>query len=216
MPSDMSHLGQRFITVEGIEGVGKSTNMAFISAWLEERGQRVTVTREPGGTPGAEAIRRLVLDTGRDQIPDQSELLLMFAARAAHLQALIVPALEAGDFVLCDRFTDASYAYQGYGRGLSLEAIATLETLVQGDLRPQLTILLDGSFELSVARRAERTETDRFEQEQLAFFERVRSGYLAIAAEHPGRVKRVAAEQSLAEVQRNIASVLTASYPEFG
>lgn len=214
MPSDRRHLGQRFITVEGIEGVGKSTNMAFISAWLEERGQRVTVTREPGGTPGAEAIRRLVLETDRDQIPDQSELLLMFAARAAHLQTLILPALEAGDFVLCDRFTDASYAYQGYGRGLSLEAIEVLETLVQGALRPQLTVLLDGSFELSVARRADRTETDRFEQEQLAFFERVRAGYLAIAAEHPGRVKRVAAEQSLVDVQKDIALILTTSYPE--
>ena len=115
----LSELGKFFITVEGIEGVGKSTNMAFIRSWLEERGAAVVSTREPGGTPGAEAIRKLVLDTGRDEIPDTSELLLMFAARAAHLKNLIVPALESGSFVLCDRFTDASYAYQGCGHVIS-------------------------------------------------------------------------------------------------
>jgi dTMP kinase len=212
----MSQTGQRFITLEGIEGVGKSTNMAFIRQWLEQRGQTVTSTREPGGTAGAEAIRQLVLDTGRDEIPDQSELLLMFAARAAHLQNLVLPALAAGDFVLCDRFTDASYAYQGYGRGLSLEVIATLENLVQGDMRPRLTILLDGSFELSVERRSGRTETDRFEQERLSFFERVRAGYLAIAAANPQRVKVVDANQPLDDVQADIALILAACFVELG
>ena len=210
----MSDMGQRFITLEGIEGVGKSTNMAVIRQWLEAHRQTVISTREPGGTPGAEAIRQLVLDTGRDEIPDQSELLLMFAARAAHLQNLVLPALAAGDFVLCDRFTDASYAYQGYGRGLSLNVIATLETLVQGDMRPGLTILLDGSFELSVERRAGRTETDRFEQERLSFFERVRAGYLAIAAANPERVKVVDASQPLEQVQADIAAILAKRFAE--
>jgi len=212
----MSSAGQRFITLEGIEGVGKSTNMVFIRQWLEARRQTVTSTREPGGTPGAEAIRQLVLDTGRDEIPDQSELLLMFAARAAHLQNLVLPALAAGDFVLCDRFTDASYAYQGYGRGLSLDVIAMLENLVQGEIRPGLTILLDGSFELSVQRRSGRTETDRFEQEHLDFFERVRAGYLAIAAAHPKRVKVVNADQPLLQVQADIAAILAKVFPELG
>jgi dTMP kinase len=212
----MSNAGQRFITLEGIEGVGKSTNIAFIRQWLEARGQTVTSTREPGGTPGAEAIRQLVLATGRDEIPDTSELLLMFAARAAHLQNLVLPALAAGDFVLCDRFTDASYAYQGYGRGLSLDMIAALENLVQGEMRPGLTILLDGSFELSVERRSGRTETDRFEQERFEFFARVRAGYLAIAAAHPQRVKVIAANQPLPQVQTDIAAVLEERFPELG
>jgi len=200
----------RFITVEGIEGVGKSTNIAFIREWLESRGQTVVCTREPGGTPGAEAIRQLVLETGRDELGDSSELLLMFAARAAHLENLILPALEAGQWVICDRFTDATYAYQGAGRGSDTQAIAALESLVQGDLRPGLTLLLDGSFELSVQRRADRTETDRFEQEQLAFFERVREGYLTIAREQPDRMQLIDAGQSLADVQAAIAAILAA------
>ncbi len=205
---------ERFITLEGIEGVGKSTQMAFVTRWLESRGQTVAVTREPGGTPGAEAIRQVVLDTGRDEIPDQSELLLMFAARSAHLDTLIRPALERGEFVLCDRFTDASYAYQGYGRGLPVEAIAQLETLVQGDLRPGLTILLDGSFDLSLQRRAGRTETDRFEQEQRDFFDRVRDGYGALAKAHPERIKVVDAGQTLERVEIEIAALLADAFPE--
>jgi len=206
--------GRKFITVEGIEGVGKSTNMAFIRDWLEQRNAVVTATREPGGTPGAEAIRKLVLDTGRDEIPDQSELLLMFAARAAHLQNLIVPALSRGEFVLCDRFTDASYAYQGGGRGLSMNGIAALEQVVQGELRPGLTLLLDADFSVSVERRAGRTETDRFEQEQLDFFEKVRDVYLERAANEPGRIKVVDASQSLDQVQADIATILSDAYPE--
>jgi dTMP kinase len=210
----LNALGKCFITVEGIEGVGKSTNMAFIHSWLEERGAAVVTTREPGGTPGAEAIRNLVLDTGRDEIPDTSELLLMFAARAAHLKNLIVPALESGSFVLCDRFTDASYAYQGCGRGLPVDTIETLESMVQGDLRPGLTVLLDGSYELSVERRVDRTETDRFEQEKFDFFQKVRNGYLAIAEREPHRVKVIDAGQSIDAVQGAIATVLADFYPE--
>jgi dTMP kinase len=210
----LNALGKRFITFEGIEGVGKSTNMAFVRSWLEERGAKVVATREPGGTPGAEAIRNLVLDTGRDEIPDTSELLLMFAARAAHLKNLIMPALEAGSFVVCDRFTDASYAYQGCGRGLSIETIATLESLVQGDLRPGLTVLLDGSYELSEKRRADRTETDRFEQEKVDFFQKVRRGYLDIAESDPQRVKVVDAGQSIAAVQAAISMVLANFYQD--
>jgi len=201
---------KRFVTVEGIEGVGKSTNIAFIESWLQERGETVVCTREPGGTPGAEAIRNLVLNTDRSELGDQSELLLMFAARAAHLENLIYPALDAGSWVICDRFTDATYAYQGAGREFGFESIAALETIVQGAFRPGLTMLLDGSFELSVKRRAERTETDRFEQEQLAFFERVRAGYLRIAEEQPERFKIINAGQSLDDVQQDIATVLAA------
>jgi len=201
--------GRRFITIEGIEGVGKSTNIAFIEQWLTDNGQTVVCTREPGGTPGAEAIRDLVLNTDRSQLGDQSELLLMFAARAAHLENLIYPALNDDQWVICDRFTDATYAYQGAGREFGFESIAALESLVQGTFRPGLTLLLDGSFELSVKRRAERTETDRFEQEQLSFFERVRNGYLRLADENPQRIKVIDAGQSLESVQSDIAAVLT-------
>jgi len=200
----------RFITVEGIEGVGKSTNIAFIANYLEQRGETVVCTREPGGTPGAEAIRQLVLDTDRSELGDRSELLLMFAARAVHLENLIQPALDAGKWVICDRFTDATYAYQGGGRGFDFAEIAALEQLVQGDLRPGLTLLLDGSFELSVARRAERTETDRFEKEQLDFFGKVRDAYLAIAEQQPQRVRVINAGQTLEQVQQDIAAELDA------
>jgi dTMP kinase len=175
----------KFITIEGGEGVGKSTQIAALRAFLEERGKRVVVTREPGGTPRAERIRELLLEASQEPMPPTSELLLMFAARATHIANVIEPALARGDWVVCDRFTDATYAYQGAGRGMDLQRIATLEQLVQGDLRPDLTLLLDVSLEVSAARALERNAasgtSDRFEQEQRDFFERVRTAYLTRA-----------------------------------
>ncbi len=164
----------KFITVEGIEGVGKT---------------EVVLTREPGGTPLAEAIRALLLDphyTGMDPV---CELQLMFAARAEHLARVIRPALEQGQWVLCDRFTDATYAYQGGGRGIDTAIIARLEKLVQGDFRPHLTLLLDVPVEVGLARAGDRSDPDRFEQEQVEFFERVRQAYLEMAAAEPQRYR---------------------------
>jgi dTMP kinase len=198
----------RFVTLEGIEGVGKSTNVEFVAECLRERGHRVVVTREPGGVPTAERIRGLLLDPALPALPPTAELLLMFAARAVHLNELIWPALRAGAWVVCDRFTDASYAYQGGGRGLSLEWIAQLEQGVQGDFRPDLTLLLDADWAATRERRQRRGIEDRFEQEDLAFFERVRRVYLARAAEEPLRIRCIDAAQPLAAVQSTIRPVL--------
>jgi dTMP kinase len=199
-----------FITVEGIEGVGKSTNMAFIAEQLTAAGHKVCVTREPGGTPIGERIRQLILETPGDGLSDLGELLLMFAARAEHLRTVIRPALERGETVLCDRFTDASFAYQGGGRGLDKALIGTLQAMVQDDLRPDLTVLLDVSLEVSARRVADRGEAeDRFEQEQSLFFQRVREAYLEIARAEPERVKLVDASRDLAQVQADIATELS-------
>jgi len=198
----------KFITVEGIEGVGKSTNMAFIHRQLQAAGRDVLVTREPGGTPLAEAIRTLLLDpafTGMDML---CELQLMFAARAEHLAKVIRPALAAGRWVLCDRFTDATYAYQGGGRGVDAAVIARLEDLVQGGFRPDLTLLLDVPVELGLSRARQRGELDRFEQEEIEFFERVRQAYLDMARRHPGRYRIIDASQSLEAVQQLIRECL--------
>jgi dTMP kinase len=199
----------RFITLEGIEGVGKSTNLRFIAGCLRESGRAVVVTREPGGTAVAERIRRLLLDADADPVPPMSELLLMFAARSAHVAGVIRPALDRGQWVVCDRFTDASYAYQGGGRGLPESAIATLEALVQGDLRPDLTILLDADWAATKARRADRPASDRFEQEGQEFFARVRATYLARASSEPGRIRVVDATAPLVQVQSQIRKVLS-------
>lgn len=199
----------RFITIEGIEGVGKSTNVEFVADFFRARGETVVVTREPGGTEMAERIRGLILDTPRDGLSDTGELLLMFAARAEHLHSLIKPALERGETVVCDRFTDATFAYQGGGRGMSWERIEALQTLVQGDLRPDLTILLDADLSVSVARVEERgAARDRFEQEQAAFFSRVREAYLRIAAQSPQRVRVVDAGRPLEQVRRQVGHIL--------
>jgi dTMP kinase len=199
----------RFITIEGIEGVGKSTNVAFIEAQCKAAGHTVLVTREPGGTPMAERIRDLILATPGEGLSAMGELLLMFAARAEHLASLIRPALERGETVICDRFTDATFAYQGGGRGLDTGLINKLQVIVQGDLRPDLTLLLDAPLEVSVQRIASRGEkVDRFEQEQADFFGRVRTAYLEIAAQAPERVRVVDASQPLAEVQARIAEYL--------
>lgn len=193
----------RFLTFEGIEGVGKSTQIARLATALGARGIDVLVTREPGGTPLAESIRALLLQPREESLPPLAELLLMFAARAVHLRNVIEPQLAQGRWVLCDRFTDATYAYQGAGRGLPTQAIATLETLVQGERRPDLTLLLDAPVALASVRVQERNATggpDRFERERAEFFERVRRGYLALAAAAPERIAIIDARASLAEV----------------
>lgn len=197
-----------FITLEGIEGLGKSTNMAFIEAYLRNAGHDVVVTREPGGTAVAERIRDLILHSKPDEISALAELMLMFAARADHLAQVIKPALAAGRTVLCDRFTDATFAYQGGGRNLDETKIVALRDLVQGDLRPDLTLLLDASLETSAARMAGRAVQDRFEQEELTFFGRVQARYRAIAAAEPQRVKVINADQTLDNVQNDIKEIL--------
>jgi len=177
----------KFITVEGSEGAGKSTNIRYIQDYLKQKKIPFILTREPGGTPVAEKIRDLLLDKANTSLCDDAELLLMFAARAQHLNELIIPALKEGKWVISDRFTDASYAYQGGGRGLSWQKIAQLEQWVQGDLRPDATILLDISVDKGMERVRQRGNTDRFEQEQLNFFNRVRDTYLKLAKDNPER-----------------------------
>jgi len=198
----------KFITVEGIEGVGKTTNIDFIHHQLLAAGHDVVLTREPGGTPLGEAIRGLLLDPEYTGMDSTCELQLMFAARAEHLAKVVWPALQQGRWVLCDRFTDATYAYQGGGRGIDAGRIAQLEQWVQGDFRPDLTLLLDVPVEVGLARAGTRGELDRFEQEQVAFFERVRQCYLAMASEHAGRYRVVDASRSLQQVQAQLAELL--------
>jgi dTMP kinase len=200
-----------FITVEGIEGVGKSTHIESIRAWLTARGREVVVTREPGGTPLAERLRDLVLRPQGENVGAVSELLLMFAARSVHLDNLVRPALARGAVVLCDRFTDASYAYQGTGRGIADAEIAALERLVQGAMRPDLTLLLDAPAEVGLARAAGRIAqggADRFETEKVEFFRRVREKYLERARAEPARIEIVDATASVAQVAGSILRIL--------
>ena len=198
----------RFITIEGGEGAGKSTAQTFLADKLTAQGISVLQTREPGGTPLAEAIRRNLLSVDEEAPVEMAELLLVFAARAQHLAKVVEPALEQGQWVLCDRFTDATYAYQGAGRGLSAEFIGKLETLVQGDRHPDTVILLDMPPQIGLARARARGALDRFEQEEQAFFERVRQGYLERAAAFPNRYVVVDATQELSEVQRSLETVM--------
>ena len=204
----------RFVTLEGAEGVGKSTNVAFVKHFLEDAGCEVVATREPGGTPLAEAIRGIVLSSWEEEMPAHAELLLMFAARSAHLQNLIEPALTRGAWVVCDRFVDASFAYQGAGRGIPTLQVEQLQEWVLGTLRPDLTLLLDAGIETgrerAGARDRARATSDRIETEQLDFFARVRDAYLALARAEPDRIKVVDAGASLPEVQRKIAVQLQA------
>jgi dTMP kinase len=190
-----------FITLEGPEGAGKSTNREYLALQLRAAGLDVVLTREPGGTPLAERIREVLLAPSDEPMNADAELLLMFAARAQHIAQVIRPALQRGAVVLCDRFTDATYAYQGGGRGLPVERIATLERFVQGDLQPHLTLIFDLPIEVGLARASARGRLDRFEQEGRAFFDAVRSAYLARAATDTERYRIVDASQSLAEVQ---------------
>jgi dTMP kinase len=197
-----------FITIEGGEGAGKTTMMERMAAWLAARGRNVVRTREPGGTELAEKLRDILLDKNTVNLSGQAELLLMFAARAQHLAELIRPALRRGDTVLCDRFTDATWAYQGGGRGLPLEDIAVLERLVHGDLQPDLTVLLDLSVEQGLGRASRRGEADRFEEESSGFFERVRQAYLQRATEAPERFAVVDASGPVEEVWVQVEGIL--------
>ena len=198
----------RFITIEGGEGAGKSTAQTFLADKLTAQGISVLQTREPGGTPLAEAIRRNLLSVDEEAPVEMAELFLVFAARAQHLAKVIEPALEQGQWVLCDRFTDATYAYQGAGRGLSAEFIGKLETLVQGDRHPDTVILLDMPPQIGLARARARGALDRFEQEEQEFFERVRQGYLERAAAFPDRYVVVDATQELSEVQKSLEAMM--------
>lgn len=199
-----------FITLEGPEGAGKSTNREYLAELLVQAGIEVVLTREPGGTPLAERIRELLLAPDSEVMAVDTELLLMFAARAQHLAGVIRPALARGAVVLCDRFTDATYAYQGGGRGLAHERIAILEQFVQGDLRPDLTLVFDLPVEVGLARAAARGKLDRFEQEQQSFFEAVRQTYLARAAQAPERYRVLDAAQPLSQVQADLAALVPA------
>lgn len=201
-----------FLTVEGVEGVGKTTNIEFISQWLEDKKVPFIHTREPGGTPLAEEIRELLLAPREEAVDPTAELLMMFAARAQHIEQVIKPALAKGVWVLCDRFTDATYAYQGGGRHMPLDKIVQLEMLVQGEFRPDATILLDLPVEVGLARAAKRGALDRFEQEAESFFEGVRKAYLQRVNETPSRYWLVDAEPSLEQVQHQIAQVLNQIY----
>lgn len=197
-----------FITLEGPEGAGKSTNRDYLAERLESAGCEVLLTREPGGTPLAERIRELLLEPSAEPMAADTELLLVFAARAQHLAQIIRPALAAGQVVLCDRFTDATYAYQGGGRGLSQERIALLENFVQDSLRPDLTLVFDLPVEIGLARAAARGRLDRFEQEAQGFFEAVRQTYLARARLVPERYRLLDAAQPLGAVQAQLDRLL--------
>lgn len=201
----------RFITLEGIEGAGKSTVARFIMEWLNARGMPAVLTREPGGTPLAERVRELVLKPDGEPLPAMAELLLMFAARSIHLTHLIRPALARGEWVICDRFTDATRAYQGAGRGIDRASIESLAALVHGDLAPDLTLLLDLPVEVGLGRaQARRGAADRFEQERAPFFERVRAAYLQLARAEAARFCVVDAGCDLPRVQATVASALEA------
>lgn len=198
----------RFITFEGTEGVGKSTQIANAADTLKKLDIDCIVTREPGGTPMAEAIRELLLAPRDESVNELTELLLMFAARAQHLHTYILPALEKGQWVLCDRFTDATFAYQGGGRGVPSERIALLESLVQGDVRPDYVVLLDAPVEIGMTRAGQRGELDRFEQEAVPFFQRIRDTYLARAGVEPGRYNIVDAAVSFEQVSAKISELM--------
>ncbi len=197
-----------FITLEGIEGAGKSTNLSYIKDILEQAGRGVVMSREPGGTALGERIRALLLDTPGIEIPADTEVLLMFAARAEHLDQIVRPALARGKIVVCDRFTDATYAYQGGGRGVPYERVALLEEWVQGDLRPALTLLFDVPAEIGLQRAGHRSAPDRFERENHQFFERVRQAYLQAAAREPHRIRVIDATASPEQVKQRIRSIL--------
>lgn len=194
-----------FITFEGTEGAGKTTQIARVQAFLEAQGLEVITTREPGGTSLGEKIRGLLL---QDEMAQMTELLLMFAARAEHISKVIMPAIARGQWVLCDRFTESSYAYQGYARGIALSQISALETLVQGDLRPDCTFWFDIPVQEGMARVQKRGDKDRFEAENIAFFEKVSTGFKALAQERPAQFYRVDALQDIDSVTMSIEAHL--------
>lgn len=198
----------KFITVEGIEGTGKSTNIEFLTGLLESRGIEVVTTREPGGTPMAENIRRLLLEHGQEPVPPIAELLLFFAGRSLHLKNRILPALKAGRWVVCDRFTDATRAYQGDGRGQDPARIERLAEWVHEGVEPDLTLLLDAPAEIGMQRAAARGEGDRMDNEELAFYQRVRAGYLKLAGRFPERFAVIDASQELEQVRQDIGRAM--------
>lgn len=195
----------KFITLEGIDGAGKSTHVGGIADFLRGRGKEIVVTREPGGTPLAEKLRELVLSQSMDV---ETETLLVFAARREHIAQIIAPALSAGRWVISDRFTDATYAYQGAGRGMPAEKIAALERWVHDDLQPDLTLVFDAPVEVALSRLA-KARTDRFEREDRGFFERVRGEYLARAAADPGRMRVIQGGRPLAEVKKIVEDIVS-------
>lgn len=197
-----------FITLEGIEGVGKTTNIQYISEWLTKRNIIHVTTREPGGTPLSEDIRSLLLRTQTEEVTPMTELFLVFASRAQHIEKLIIPSLAGGTWVLCDRFTDASYAYQGAGRGISDATIQNLESVVQQKMQPDLTIILDLPVADGLSRARGRSNPDRFELEDLGFFERVRKNYLLRAKRFSGRCRIIDALQPLKDVQAQLNKIL--------
>jgi dTMP kinase len=201
----------RFVTFEGGEGAGKSTQITRAAAWLHSRGTEVVVTREPGGTPRAERLRAMLLERDAEPMPQACELLLMFAARVTHVDNLVRPAVARGAWVLCDRFTDATYAYQGGGRGLPVAQIDALAGIAHPDLWPDLTLLLDLPVDAGLARAAQRNGDDgpdRFESEQRAFFERVRGTYLARARQEPRRFRVIDAARSVDDVSADVRAAL--------
>ena len=198
----------RFISSEGGEGVGKSTSVAYIEEYLQASGVELISTREPGGTKLAEDLRSLLLNHHAERVDPFTELLMMFAARRQHITEVIQPALAAGKWVLCDRFTDASYAYQGYGRNLPLAFIDSLAQWVHGETNPDMTLLLDVDIEVGMQRARQRNRLDRIESENMAFFEAVRQGYLTRAKAEPKRFQIIDASQDIAAVQTQIRQAL--------
>jgi dTMP kinase len=198
----------KFITLEGGEGVGKSTNLLFIKEYLEAAGKSIVMTREPGGTEVGEEVRKILLSHRESSLHESAELLLMFAARSQHLQEIIIPSLKAGSWVLCDRFTDATYAYQGGGRCIPFEKIKVLEDFVQQELKPDCTFLLDAPIEVGMQRASKRGELDRFESEEQQFFFRVRAAYQKLANIEKSRFHLVDASQALESVQSEISKTL--------
>lgn len=198
----------KFITLEGMDGAGKTTHLEWLRGKLADRGVALIVTREPGGTPLGEALRKLLLDNHDPRHPD-TEALLMFAARREHITQVIEPALAAGHCVLCDRFTDATYAYQAGGSGMAWERVAELEQWVQGTLQPDLTLYFDLDPALGRARARQAREPDRFEREKQAFYERVRAAYLRRAAEHPLRIRVIDASRTISEIQLELENIIS-------
>lgn len=197
-----------FISLEGVEGVGKTTNLRYLAEYLHQNDTPLLVTREPGGTPLADDIRRFILSDHHEEVFPDTELMLIFAARAQHIANVIRPALKEGKCVLCDRFTDASYAYQGAGRGIAPERIAALETWVQGDLRPDITILLDAPISIALERIKSRGKLDRFESEHIDFFHKVRDCYLQRAQDEPERFRIIDASRTQEQVQADIRKIV--------
>ena len=197
----------KFITLEGMDGAGKSTHLSWIPGFLVARGVKVRLTREPGGTPLGERLRELMLDK-HQKLHAETEALLMFAARRGHLAKVILPALEAGEWVVCDRFTDATFAYQSGGSGLAWDRIAMLENWVQGSLQPDLTLYFDVPSEVGKARTQAAREPDRFEQEGRSFFDRVREGYLRRAREMPQRVQIIDGTETLEKVKQSVENII--------